>query len=71
MAYKLACIGVTILDWKQLGIEALLAKEFYYARKAFSHIKDMKFIELTETAEEMHKMRNLNETWLNGEILAY
>ena len=31
MAYKLACLGVTISDWRQLGIEALLAKEFYYA----------------------------------------
>ena len=31
MAYKLACLGVTISDWRQLGIEALLAKEFYFA----------------------------------------
>ena len=26
MSYKLACLGVTIQDWRQLGIEALLAK---------------------------------------------
>ena len=31
MAYKLACLGVTISDWRQLGIESLLAKEFYFA----------------------------------------
>ena len=31
----------------------------------------MKFIELCETAEEMAKIRNLNDTWLKSEILAY
>ena len=71
MSYKLACVGVTIQDWKSLGVEALLCKEFYYARKAFIHIRDLKFIELCETAEEMHKIRNLNDTWLQSEILAY
>lgn len=71
MAYKLACVGVTIQDWKSLGIEALLNKEFYFARKAFIHIRELKFIELCETAEEMHKIRNLNDTWLQSEILAY
>jgi len=71
MAYKLACVGVTIQDWKSLGIEALLNKDFYYARKAFMHIRELKFIDLCETAEEMHKIRNLNETWLQSEILAY
>jgi intraflagellar transport protein 122 len=35
------------------------------------HIRDMKFIELCETAEEMFKIRNLNDIWLQGEILAY
>lgn len=64
MAYKLACIGVTIQDWRALGTEALLAKEFTIARKAFMHIREMPYIDLTELAEQMHKIRNLNETWL-------
>jgi intraflagellar transport protein 122 len=51
MAYKLACIGVTIQDWKALGIDALLAKEFVIARKAFCHIKELALIDLCETAE--------------------
>jgi intraflagellar transport protein 122 len=51
MAYKLACIGVTIQDWKALGVEALLAKEFVIARKAFCHIKELALIDLCEMAE--------------------
>ena len=71
MAYKLACVGVTIQDWRSLGIEALLAKEFYFARKAFMHIRELPYIDLCELAEEMHQIRNLNETWLQSEILAF
>lgn len=71
MAYQLACLGVTTSDWRALGIEALLAKEFYFARKAFMHIRELKYIDLCETAEDMHSINNLNETWLQSEILAY
>jgi len=71
MAYKLACVGVTIQDWRSLGIEALLNKEFNLSRKAFVRIRDLKFIDLCEMAEQMHNMRNLNEVWLHAEILAY
>ena len=71
MAYQLACLGVTISDWRALGVEALLSKEFYFARKAFMHIRDLKYIDLCETAEDMHNINNLNETWLQSEILAY
>jgi len=64
MSYKLACVGVTIQDWRALGTEALLAKEFTIARKAFMHIRELAYIDLTELAEQMHKIRNLNEVWL-------
>ena len=70
MAYKLACIGVTIQDWKALGVDALLAKNFTIARKAFCHIKELSFIDLCETADQMNQMRNLNEIWLQSEVLA-
>jgi intraflagellar transport protein 122 len=71
MGYRLACVGVTIQDWRELGIEALISKDFYYARKAFMHIREMKYIDLCELAEQMHGMRNLDEVWLQSEILAY
>ncbi len=71
MAYKLACIGITIQDWRALGTDALLAKEFYFARKAFMHIRELAYIDLCELAEQMNQMKNLNETWLQSEILAF
>lgn len=71
MAYKIACIGVTEQDWRALGIEALLEKNFYLARKAFVRIRDLKFIDLCDLAEQMNIMKTLNDNWLVGEILAY
>ena len=71
MAYRIACIGVTEQDWRALGIEALLDKQFALARKAFVRIRDLKFIELGEIAEQMAQMKTLNEHWLVGEILAF
>ena len=35
------------------------------------HIRELKFIDLCETAEEMFNINNLNETWLQSELLAY
>ena len=71
MAYKIACIGVTEQDWRALGIEALLSKNFFLSRKAFVRIRDLKFIDLCDLAEQMNQMRTLNDHWLIGEILAY
>lgn len=53
MAYKIACIGVTEQDWRALGIESLLEKNFSLARKAFVRIRDLKFIDLCDLAEQM------------------
>lgn len=70
MAYKLACLGVTEQDWRALGVEALTNKNFRFAKKAFCRIKDLKFIDLCELSEQMDRMKNLDEMWLTGEILA-
>lgn len=35
------------------------------------HIRELPFIDLCELAEQMHNMRNLNDTWLASEIMAY
>lgn len=51
MAYKIACIGVTEQDWRALGIEALLDKNFFLAKKSFVRIRDLKYIDLCEMAD--------------------
>jgi intraflagellar transport protein 122 len=61
MAYKIACIGVTEQDWRALGIDALLSKNFYLAKKAFVRIRDLKYIDLCDLSEQMHQMKTLNE----------
>jgi len=61
MAYKLACLGVTEQDWRSLGIEALMAKNFELAKKTFVRIRDLKFIELCEKCEIAFKQRTLND----------
>jgi intraflagellar transport protein 122 len=51
MAYKIACIGVTEQDWRALGIEALLSKNFSLARRSFVRIRDLKFIDLCDLTD--------------------
>jgi len=64
MSYKLACLGVTEQDWRALGIEALISKDFKFAKKAFCRIRDLKFIDLSELSEQMDRIKNLDDNWL-------
>lgn len=49
----------------------MLAKNFFLSKKAFVRIRDLRFIDLCDLADSMNKMKNLNDNWLIGEILAY
>jgi len=51
MCYKIACLGVTELDWRCLGTEAMKSFNFDMARKAFIRIRDLKYIELVDKTE--------------------
>ena len=45
-AHRVACLGVTDEDWRQLAEEALKSLDLGTARKAFVRLKDTKFLEL-------------------------
>lgn len=45
-AYQIACLNVTDTDWKILAREALENFELLIAKKAFVHIKELKYLEL-------------------------
>ncbi|KAL7706720.1 hypothetical protein N2W54_003910 [Lotmaria passim] len=50
-AYEVACLGVTDGDWKMLGLHAMSDLRLDIARKAFTHIQDVKLVELLKTLE--------------------
>ncbi|KPI86769.1 putative WD40 repeat protein [Leptomonas seymouri] len=50
-AYEVACLGVTDGDWKMLGLHAMGDLRLDIARKAFTHIQDVKLVELLKTLE--------------------
>lgn len=45
-AYQIACLNVTDSDWKILAREALENFNLLVAKKAFAHIKEIKYLDL-------------------------
>lgn len=50
-AYQIACLGVTDADWRELAMEALEGLEFETARKAFTRVQDLRYLELISSIE--------------------
>ena len=51
-AYAAACLGVTESDMRALGRAALERMDLEVARKAFSRLKDLRYLELIEGLTE-------------------
>ena len=73
LAYEVACLGVTESDWRALGKQALEALDFDVARRAFTRLKDLKYLELIDDLEQqqLHSRRNpsgihRNKNWSAG-----
>jgi intraflagellar transport protein 122 len=45
-AYAVACLGVTLADWRALALSALQAKQLEIAGQSFSRLRDMRFVDL-------------------------
>ncbi|XP_021265145.1 intraflagellar transport protein 122 homolog isoform X1 [Numida meleagris] len=70
-AYQIACLGVTDADWRELAMEALEGLEFETAKKAFTRIRDLRYLELISSIEERKKHgENLSELFL-ADVYAY
>ncbi len=50
-AMKVACLGVTESDWRDLAMEALLGLSLDIARKSFIRVRDVRYIELLNRIE--------------------
>eukprot|EP00466_Bigelowiella_natans_P012811 jgi/Bigna1/68700/fgenesh1_pg.6_\ len=70
-AYKVACLGVTEGDWRDLAITALTRLRLDISRKAFIRIRDVGYIELLERIELSKQDPECNENIIKADILAF
>ncbi|XP_066470268.1 intraflagellar transport protein 122 homolog isoform X1 [Tiliqua scincoides] len=70
-AYQIACLGVTDADWKELAMEALEGLEFETAKKAFTRVRDLRYLELISSIEERKKRGENNNDLFLADVYAY
>ncbi|XP_028906907.1 intraflagellar transport protein 122 homolog [Ornithorhynchus anatinus] len=70
-AYQIACLGVTETDWKDLAMEALEGMEFETAKKAFTRVQDLRYLELINNIEERKKLGETNNELFLADVYAY
>ncbi|XP_074986386.1 intraflagellar transport protein 122 homolog isoform X5 [Caretta caretta] len=70
-AYQIACLGVTDTDWKELAMEALEGLEFETAKKAFTRVRDLRYLELISSIEERKKRGESNNELFLADVYAY
>lgn len=70
-AYQIACLGVTDTDWKELAMEALEGLEFETAKKAFTRVRDLRYLELISSIEERKKRGENNNDLFLADVYAY
>ncbi|KAJ3336316.1 hypothetical protein HDU93_003092 [Gonapodya sp. JEL0774] len=70
-AYLIACAGATELDWRRLALSAIEGLEFVVARKAFSRLKDVKFIRLLNALSRWKTDSAMTKDGLLAEIFCY
>ncbi|XP_033270050.1 intraflagellar transport protein 122 homolog isoform X9 [Orcinus orca] len=70
-AYQIACLGVTDTDWRELAMEALEGLEFETAKKAFTRVQDLRYLELINSIEERKKRGETNNDLFLADVFSY
>ncbi|XP_015496273.1 intraflagellar transport protein 122 homolog isoform X2 [Parus major] len=70
-AYQIACLGVTDADWRELAMEALEGLEFETAKKAFTRVRDLRYLELISSIEDRKKHGENNNELFLADVFAY
>ena len=70
-AYKIACLGVTDSDWRQLANEALKALNLDIARRAYIRLRDTRYIDLVSRIEAERRQAGHDDQVLIATVLAY
>ncbi|XP_072181762.1 intraflagellar transport protein 122 homolog [Diadema setosum] len=70
-AYKVSCLGVTEKDWTALAHEALQGLDFDTAKKAFTRVRDLRYLELIHSIEERKRRGEVDDQLFLADIYAY
>ncbi|NWU01452.1 IF122 protein, partial [Urocynchramus pylzowi] len=70
-AYQIACLGVTDADWRELAMEALEGLEFETAKKAFTRVRDLRYLELISSIEDRKRHGENNHELFLADVYAY
>ncbi|XP_052577967.1 intraflagellar transport protein 122 homolog isoform X1 [Peromyscus californicus insignis] len=70
-AYQIACLGVTDTDWRELAMEALEGLEFETAKKAFTRVQDLRYLELISSIEERKRRGETNHDLFLADVFSY
>ncbi|XP_041319213.1 intraflagellar transport protein 122 homolog isoform X2 [Pyrgilauda ruficollis] len=70
-AYQIACLGVTDADWRELAMEALEGLEFETAKKAFTRVRDLRYLELISSIENRKRQGENNHELFLADVYAY
>lgn len=68
-AYRIASMGVTYGDWMMVGLQAMTNLRLDIARKAFTRIHDVRFVELLNALELSHRQSGAEKLSENGVLL--
>lgn len=69
-AIRVACMGATHEDWMMLGLQAMTHLSLDIARKAFTRIHDVRFVELLNALELTHKQSGSEKLSEDGLLVA-
>jgi len=71
-AYNIACLGVTEGDWESLAHEALVGMDIQTSKKAFTRIRDLRYLELIQSIEDRQRRNEATDSSLFlADIAAY
>ena len=70
-AYTTGCLGITESDWKSLGKEALDSLDLDVAHKAFTRLRELRYLEFVNNLIERKRTATEDEQILNADVLAF